>query len=310
MDPITAIVFILVTAVVVAVGTALLTRILSPPDGQHSQQEDEISVLRDAKAELERRLAVEEEKASHIPKLETEVADLRNAKAVAEREAATKKEAALFAETLIEDLRQRLRNAEAGKTEAVAAYDAIQKEAEALRNREARLQESLELEKHHTQEKLNLLQDAKEQISKEFKLLAEDVLKSHGDTFTRQNRQQIEGLLDPLREKITEFQQGLQTAHTETTRERATLAEQIRNLTNESAKMTSETYNLTQALRSKGQTQGIWGEMVLSTILERAGLRKGGGIRNSGELHSGEWWTVTSGCSGQSSWRATYRGGF
>jgi DNA recombination protein RmuC len=39
--------------------------------------------------------------------------------------------------------------------------------------------------------------------------------------------------------------------------------------------MTSETINLTQALKGKSQTQGAWGEMVLKTILDRSGLREG-----------------------------------
>jgi DNA recombination protein RmuC len=39
--------------------------------------------------------------------------------------------------------------------------------------------------------------------------------------------------------------------------------------------MTSETENLTQALKGKSQMQGAWGEMVLKTILDRSGLREG-----------------------------------
>jgi DNA recombination protein RmuC len=39
--------------------------------------------------------------------------------------------------------------------------------------------------------------------------------------------------------------------------------------------MTSETSNLTRALKGKAQTQGAWGEMILATILEKSGLRKG-----------------------------------
>jgi DNA recombination protein RmuC len=39
--------------------------------------------------------------------------------------------------------------------------------------------------------------------------------------------------------------------------------------------MTSETRNLTLALRGEAQTQGAWGEMILSTILQRSGLREG-----------------------------------
>jgi len=109
----------------------------------------------------------------------------------------------------------------------------------------------------------------------EFKLLAEDVMKVHGENFSKHNKEQIDGLLAPLREKLTEFQQGLQTANMESVKERATLGEQIRALSNASAKMTLETANLTRALKGEAQTQGAWGEMILGSILQRSGLREG-----------------------------------
>jgi DNA recombination protein RmuC len=112
-------------------------------------------------------------------------------------------------------------------------------------------------------------------MTAEFKVLADSIMVSHGETFTKQNKEQVEGILAPLREKLSEFQKGLDTAHTESIKERATLAEQIRSLTETSAKMTGETQNLTRALKGKAQTQGAWGEMILSTILEKSGLREG-----------------------------------
>ncbi len=135
--------------------------------------------------------------------------------------------------------------------------------------------EALAHERKQAAEKLALLGEARETMSKEFKLLAEEILSRHGETFTRQNREQVEGLLAPLREKLVEFQQGLQTAHTETAKDRSALAEQIRQLSERSLVMSAETQNLTRALKGKSVVQGAWGEMVLSTILERSGLREG-----------------------------------
>jgi DNA recombination protein RmuC len=94
-------------------------------------------------------------------------------------------------------------------------------------------------------------------------------------TFTKQNKEQLGNLLNPLGEKIKEFQQSLQTAHTETKTERGILKEQIKNLTLASADMMTETGNLTRALKGDTQAQGAWGEMILETILEKSGLRAG-----------------------------------
>lgn len=124
-------------------------------------------------------------------------------------------------------------------------------------------------------EKLKLLAETRESMTREFRFMADEVMVRHTETFSKQNKEQIDVVLTPLREKLSEFQQGLQNAHTESAKERATLAEQIRQLSATSGAMTSETINLTRALKGKAQTQGAWGEMILATILERSGLREG-----------------------------------
>jgi DNA recombination protein RmuC len=159
--------------------------------------------------------------------------------------------------------------------EAQAELKASKADLATLRTAYAKLQETLDQEKKQADDKLTLLMDAKEQMRQQFRVLAEEVMKNHGDTFSKQNKEQIDGLLTPLKDKLVEFQQGLQNAQTDSAKERATLGEQIRQLTDSSAKMNRETQNLTRALKGKAQTQGAWGEMILATILERCGLRKG-----------------------------------
>ncbi|HET9019887.1 MAG TPA: DNA recombination protein RmuC, partial [Acetobacteraceae bacterium] len=95
------------------------------------------------------------------------------------------------------------------------------------------------------------------------------------ETFARQNRTQIDATLAPLREKLQEFQQGLQTAHTESVTGRALLAAQIARLSEDSAKVRAEAENLATALRGEAQMRGAWGEMILDRILDLSGLVKG-----------------------------------
>ncbi|HMA48621.1 MAG TPA: DNA recombination protein RmuC [Magnetospirillaceae bacterium] len=178
---------------------------------------------------------------------------------------------AILAGLLFTGRRQR----EEGLAQAVARRDELQAENAGLKADIRGLEERLKLEREQSAEKLELLKDAKERLSQEFRLLAHGVMKEQSETFSRQNREQIGNILTPLKESLTGFQQILTAAHTDSTKERATLAEQIRRLTEESAKMTNETGNLTRALKGKAQTQGAWGEMILQTILERSGLREG-----------------------------------
>lgn len=110
--------------------------------------------------------------------------------------------------------------------------------------------------------------DARQQMTDEFKSIAGDVLKSHSETFTRQNREQVDVLLKPLNEKIVEFQNNM-------IKDRSAMGEQIRALYESNQQITAEANNLTRALKGNSQSQGAWGEMILSTILERSGLREG-----------------------------------
>lgn len=193
-----------------------------------------------SQVELERRLGVAEERAARTQLVETALEDA-NAK--------------------LERLRSEL--------------GAAEREHADTRETLARSAEALAQTKRQEAEKIALLTDAQERLSERFKVLAEEVLGRHGQTFKAQNKEQLDGLLTPLKEQLSQFQQGLQATHLETAKARASLAEQIRALVSNNQTMTAETRNLTRALKGGAQAQGAWGEMVLSTILERSGLREG-----------------------------------
>ena len=74
-----------------------------------------------------------------------------------------------------------------------------------------------------SEENLGRFLNARQQMTDEFKAIAGDVLKSQSETFTKQNREQVDVLLKPLNDKIVEFQSDLM-------RDRTTMAEQIRAL--------------------------------------------------------------------------------
>jgi len=231
--------------------------------------------LKAEKTELIQRLTAAEVRVSCIPKLERANVDLtttfeglRGEKASVDQALAGKVAALEGATASIQDLQHRLE--EAGDKLAT------EKQAvSSLRAEIARITETLTQERRTSDEKLTLLKQAREQMTQEFKSLAEDVMSRHGDSFTKLNKQQIEDILNPLKEKIGDFEQKIQTNYQESIKDRATLAQQIRQIAETGAAMGRETKELTEALRGQSQTQGAWGEMVLNTILERSGLRAG-----------------------------------
>jgi len=144
-----------------------------------------------------------------------------------------------------------------------------------LRAALARKDEALTQQARASAEKLQLLEDGRARMSAEFKELADQVMRRHGEDFQKSNRAQIDSVLTPLREHIGKFEKELRESHQKAGEDRASLQAQIRGLSEMSAGMAKEAEALTRALKGDVQKQGAWGEMVLERILESSGLREG-----------------------------------
>lgn len=130
-------------------------------------------------------------------------------------------------------------------------------------------------ERQQAQEKLTLLHEAREQLSNQFKALANDILEEKSKRFAEQNQASLGTLLDPLRMRLGEFQQKVETFYHNEGKERSQLSEQVSQLMAMNQTLGEEARNLTQALKGSAKLQGNWGEMILERVLESSGLRRG-----------------------------------
>ena len=144
-----------------------------------------------------------------------------------------------------------------------------------LRAENAQQQSKLEAERDQTTEKLNLLQQAREQLSDQFRVLANQILEEKSTRFAEQNKTTIGALLEPLRERITEFQARVEQTYDKESKERLTLQKEVERLAALNQQISADAVNLTQALKGSNKTQGTWGELVLERVLESSGLRRG-----------------------------------
>ncbi len=119
------------------------------------------------------------------------------------------------------------------------------------------------------------LENLQNKFSAEFENLAGKILDDKSRKFTEQNQENLDKILSPLKEKISDFEKKVNDVYHSETRERAALAEQLRNLHELNKQMTEEANNLTRALKGDTKTQGSWGEFILESILEKSGLEKG-----------------------------------
>ena len=143
----------------------------------------------------------------------------------------------------------------------------------------ARLEAELEAERRQAAEKIALLQsstqEAKDALSNQFKNLANEILEEKSRRFALQNQENLDVLLKPLSEKLSEFRQQVNDTYQNEARERFALKQEIERLAGLNLQMSNDTKALTNALKGESKTQGDWGELVLETILENSGLRKG-----------------------------------
>jgi DNA recombination protein RmuC len=139
----------------------------------------------------------------------------------------------------------------------------------------AALSMQLTQERNQSNEKLALLQSAREELTLQFKNLANDILEEKSKRFSEQNQQNLGQLLDPLKTKLQEFQGKVEQVYVQEGKDRSALAEQVRQLMELNKTVSQEANNLTKALKGSNKTQGNWGELVLERVLESSGLRKG-----------------------------------
>jgi DNA recombination protein RmuC len=149
------------------------------------------------------------------------------------------------------------------------------RETAELQARLAALDATLTAERAAHDQKLALLDDARDQMTHQFRSLANDILEEKSRRFTEQNQANLGQLLDPLKMRLQEFQAKVDQAYVQESKDRSALAQQVTSLLEMNQRLADEARDLTHALKGSSKAQGDWGEVVLERILEAAGLRRG-----------------------------------
>ncbi len=133
------------------------------------------------------------------------------------------------------------------------------------------------LETNNDQLEKNVLQGSKleDRMKTEFSQLAQQVLDQNRNQLIEQSQQSIGGLLEPLRERLSDFSKKVEDSYQQEARERFHLQKEIQQLVQLNQHMSEEARNLTRALKGDSKMQGNWGELVLTRVLESSGLREG-----------------------------------
>ncbi len=108
----------------------------------------------------------------------------------------------------------------------------------------------------------------------EFKVLAQNILNEKTEAFNKHQEKSLIDILKPLKENIDTFKTEIGSRYDAESKERISLKEQIKLITETNRLLGDQANNLTNALRGQVKQQGNWGEMILESILEHSGLTK------------------------------------
>lgn len=130
------------------------------------------------------------------------------------------------------------------------------------------LQEKLEVQKSE-------LEELQKKFTVEFENIANKILKKNSEEFTAANQQKLGEVLNPLKEKLQQFEKKVDDTYQKGLKDQVDLKAELKKLSDLNVKISEEARNLTRALKGDVKKQGNWGEIILERILERSGLKEG-----------------------------------
>lgn len=135
----------------------------------------------------------------------------------------------------------------------------------------ANLKELSRTKEENFNEKITLLEDSKKKLKLEFENLANRLFEEN----QKKSNINLTQVLSSFKDQLDSFGKRVNDIHNEETKQRISLLTEIKNLKELNNQISTDAINLTKALKGQNKTQGDWGEMILSSILEQTGLREG-----------------------------------
>ena len=183
-----------------------------------------------------------------------------------------------WAEVQIKELKSEAVNTSESLKEAQEALSEEQvKSAQTISSLQAKLEAAQEKFKEQQENFAAQREQAKadkESMANEFKVLAEKILDEKTKQFKTTNSEELDKLLAPFKQKLTDFETTVKENHKEELKNSGALMENIKALKNMNDQLTAEASGLAKALRGDTKKQGNWGEFVLERALEMSGLTK------------------------------------
>jgi DNA recombination protein RmuC len=269
---------VLMVAVVVAAALGALlawTAAATRANAARNHHEAELSRLKTEHSSQLAELARLTEQCKRLPELTDERDLARGRSTQLDAEIAGLRQRLGSYESGDENQQKRILRVEQDLAELGAKHEEALNEELRLASQLAAAEKALEAEQKQTAEKLALIEGAREQLSNQFKALANDILEEKSKRFVEQNQTSLGQLLDPLKTQLEQFRGRVDEVYVQESKDRSALTAQVQQLMDLNQQISADAVNLTKALKGSSKTQGNWGELILERVLEAGGLRKG-----------------------------------
>jgi len=170
---------------------------------------------------------------------------------------------------------QQLQLATANIQAEISAHKATQTALQEEKIARIKVETELEAERRSIDDRVRSQQDMEKSLREEFRNLAGDVLGEQSRRFKQENQESIDVILKPFKDNIREFRERVESIYSRQTEQSGELKNELKRLMELNAQITTETTNLTNALKGNSKVQGDWGEVILETILDSSNLIRG-----------------------------------
>ena len=104
--------------------------------------------------------------------------------------------------------------------------------------------------KERIEEQKKEMEQTNSKLTTEFKNIANTILEEKSRSFTEHNKQSLDSILNPLKDRIEEFKKQVETTYDKETRDTLSLKEEVRRLAEQNIKISEDANNLTRTFKN------------------------------------------------------------
>ncbi len=143
-----------------------------------------------------------------------------------------------------------------------------------LNSKSAKYEEHIRGLEERLSEHKKEIEELQKKMHIEFQNLSNKIFEEKSTKFLELNEKRVNDILNPLKEKINQFEKKVDDTYKEETRERISLKKELEHIVKLNQQVSEDTIKLTKALKGDKKLQGDWGEVQLEMILAKTGLEK------------------------------------